>query len=103
MEDRRTVLLVPSELVSKTISEAEEYLEHWDFQLPEIIGYGTLSHRAHADALEKANPEMIIADEGHALGNLESACTARVGNFLAPRPDCVFGVLGGSLMGESLL
>ena len=99
-----TVLLVPSELIPKTEWEAQEYAKHWEFEMPEVIGYGMLSHKDHADDLTKAAPQMILADEvAPHLFNRGSACTRRVAEYLTANPETVFAALSGTLINPSLL
>jgi hypothetical protein len=102
-----TVLLVPSELVDKTEDEAKDYAKHWDFEMPELLGYGMLSHKDHAEDLVDMKPKMIVADEGQHLFNLaDAACARRVRDYLytdGVRNDCIFAVLSGTLVDVSLL
>lgn len=92
-KSRRTVLLVPPKLKSKLFElELPELSEHW--KLPQVVNaakhegayvdgaiyvvsYTDLSNPRRSTLLENIQPDVVIADEGHALRHFTAACTKR--------------------------
>lgn len=94
-----TLLLVPAALRDKTYAEFEDLAEHW--QLPYVIrpedtitttpkkcpllyvlAYETLSSVRYASYLEVIAPDLIIADEAHALQSMKSGRSRRVFRYI---------------------
>ena len=100
---RRPVLLIPAKLRRKTLLDIAQLRRHWQIQAPRILHYETLSHPKHADALERLQPDLLLADEAHKLKNLRTAaCAKRVNRYMQAHPDCLFAPLSGTVTTRSL-
>jgi len=112
---RKTVLLVPAQLKSKTLnSDLPEYAEH--FILPPIydskdytgqdgvfvVAYEELSDTDSTDLLDKIQPDLIVADEAHKLRNPGAARTKRFLRFVRHHA-CHFVAMTGSAMSKEIL
>jgi hypothetical protein len=104
LEVDRTVVLVPSGLVTKTREEYHVLREHWIVDhMPEVIGYELLGRVQAEGLLEQLAPKLIVADEAHRLKNPKAACTRRVKRYLKERAGQVIYVpLSGTLTGAAL-
>lgn len=90
MSSKQAVLLVPPQLRDQLKKMIGLYARHW--RLPAIrfgrggaldglrvFGYSEISVQSGADALEDADPDLVIADESH---NLKAKTAARTRRFL---------------------
>lgn len=92
---KRTLLLVPAALREKTYGDFEELSKHW--RLPNVMtttnprvgepvlrvmGYESLSSVNQANFIDEFNPDLIIADEAHALQSMKSGRSRRVFRFI---------------------
>lgn len=105
MDSKKSVLLVPPALKKKTLWEIE-YVYGLHFNLPMdrliIIAYSQLSSARHADILERIEPDLIIADECHALRHRSSARTKRFMRYMKEMPGTRFAGLSGTITNRSL-
>jgi hypothetical protein len=102
---RRPVLLVPANLICKTIEDFETWRRH--FKIPHnirLISYSKLGLETYANLLENYQPDLIMADEAHKLRHVRrSAVARRVMRYLHEHPECRFIALSGTLSNSSLL
>lgn len=73
----RPLLIVPAKLLAKTEREKAILSAHWLIPSIRVVSYEWLGRVQGADALEKYQPDLIIADECHKLKNLRGAAVAR--------------------------
>jgi len=99
----RPVYLLPPGLVGVVLAEAARFGGAFDIR-PDltILPYSLLSHPAWRGVLEELRPDLIIADEAHALRNLRSTRTRRVLRYLAEHDECRFVALSGTLTTRSI-
>lgn len=105
MDSKCAVLLVPPRLKRKTIREIEQlYGLYFDLPLDRlhIIAYSELSSAKHAEILNELKPDLIIADEGHALARPQSARTKRFKRYMDEHPECRFAILSGTVSRKSI-
>lgn len=103
LQAKRAVLLVPAKLVGKTEHDFKELAKHWPVPKHlEIISYSRISHKKHHKLLWDIEPELILADEAHALANDRAACTRRVRDFLDDFPNTAFVPMSGTMVNRSL-
>lgn len=102
LEAKRALLFVKAGLRDKTIKDIREYRRHW--QIPDfaIVNYEQLSNANFADVLERVNPDLIMADEAHALKNSKAARTKRFLRFMKGSQDTKFMALSGTMARNSL-
>lgn len=104
LEARRPLLLLPAALIDKTRKEAYEYSKHW--VIPPFIrmeSYEKLGRPDHANLLQEAEPDVIVADECHRLRNTGAASTKRVKRYLETHPNTIFVGMSGTIMKRSIL
>jgi hypothetical protein len=100
----RPVLLAPAKLRKKTVRDFERLRKDWMVHPRiEFISYEMLSRKKQADVLFEIKPDLIMADEAHALRNLSSSRTKRVKRFMAENPQVPFVPLSGTFAKRSLL
>jgi len=105
----KVLVLVPAALRDKTRRDFEALSEHWICNCTiEVESYERIGRVNGPDTLLDMHPDMIIADEAHALRNLKAAVTRHVGRYLLWRradPDvemCRFVAVSGTLTSRSL-
>lgn len=98
----RVLLLVPAALREKTKAEAQLYKKHFKFDLPKILSYEMLSRASGLEELRGYAPDLIVCDEAHALKDLSSARTGRVGIYLSENPECRLVVMSGTLFNKTI-
>lgn len=104
-EALRPLLLIPAELVEKTRRDFRMLAAHFHVPaelVPVVMSYELLGREQSAAELERINPDLIMADEGHRLKNPKAAVTRRVKRHLDAHPSCRFAVLSGSLTTRAL-
>ncbi len=92
IECERPVMLLPPSVKDEMESDVlptlrQHYKIHPNLQL---ISYSTLQTVKGADALQRARPDVIIADEVNNLKNLTSARSKRVKHWMKVHPQTVF-------------
>jgi len=98
----RPLLLVPAKLLTKTQKEKEELSQHWDIGFLRIMSYEWLGRVQAADALERYQPDLIIADECHKLRNLNAAVTRRVGRWFRSSETTKCVAMSGTITKRSI-
>ncbi len=99
---RRPLILTRSKLVPQMRRNIEEWRrEYFIGAKPRVLGYGMLSSMRKARILEELSPDIIIADEAHALKNPKSARTGRVLDYVAAS-GCEFVPMTGSISSRSI-
>ena len=104
-EAERPLLLVPAAVRDQTFRKVvPEMSKHWQMH-PEltVLGYSELSLAKNANILEQINPDMIIADECHALKATRSGRTKRVKRFMRENPSTTFIALSGTVTNHSIM
>lgn len=101
---KRAVLLVKPDLRDQLLKvDWPFYGQH--FRLPEnvtILSYSQLSTAKSADALDRLEPDLIVADECHALKSVDAARTKRFKRYMKAHPACRFVGLSGSMSTRSI-
>jgi len=100
---KRPLLLCPPALVEQMKEDAFTWAPFFDFTPPEILSYGKLSTVAGSAILEGLRPDLIIADEVHALRHKTSARTKRVLRYFREHPGAGFVGVSGTITARSLL
>jgi hypothetical protein len=93
---KRTVLVVPDNLVEKTNYEFRQYAQHWIGPRPgpRIIGYKDLQRKTADDLIKRLQPDFWILDEVDVLANQEGSATWRIANDVAERNVPVLAMTG---------
>lgn len=106
-EGRALLLTMPS-LVEQTKAHNAEWSErYYPCVPPEVVSYTTLSGRKGQGLLERIRPRLIICDEAHTLGNMQSARTKRFLRFAhmtfrEGEEPCRFVFMSGSFLKRSI-
>ena len=64
---KRPLLLCPPALVEQMKEDAFAWAPFFDFNAPTVLSYGKLSTVAGSAILDELRPDLVIADEVHAL------------------------------------
>lgn len=100
----RVVILCPAtmrhELEGRLIPRLRKEI---DFVPPIVVSYSQLQDARFDDILEKANPQLVVADEFHFLKNDNAARTKRFDRFFDGHPDTVLVGTSGTGMRRSVL
>lgn len=99
---KRSLLFVKAALREKTQKDLREYREHWQIPNVALVTYEMLSNANFAGTLENVNPDLIIADEVHALKSNKAARTRRFLRYMKGAPKCMFIALSGTIARNSL-
>lgn len=103
MRAKRPVLFVPPQLRAQTRQVLKHAKDNWLLHPNlQVIGYSELSLAKNAHLLESIKPDLIVADEAHALKNPKSARTRRVARYMNDQPQTRFVALSGSVARRSL-
>jgi hypothetical protein len=99
---QRPLYLMPAGLIAKTLTEEIEYRRQWVLPaLRQIKSYESLGPVGGADYLGRYRPDLIVADEAHALKNPAASVTRRVMRYLdAERP--IFAPMTGTPYSTSI-
>lgn len=104
---QRPVLLVPGSLKKKTTRDRRVYNKQFyllDASRYPIVSYEWLSRSGNAEKLwREYDPDMLVADEAHALKNRDASVTRKIARRLLQRPDTVFVPMSGTLLYASVL
>jgi len=96
----RPLLLTKAALVQKTLKEGEELKRHWKIRSDiRVASYNKIS--TQPGFLEDMAPDLIVADEVHALGNLKSGRTRRVKRYMQEHEPAFVG-LSASVLKRSM-
>lgn len=103
LNSRRALLLVPNALIEQTHQE----IKRWREVYPIIEGlrvepYSILSSKGGRRLLLDYNPDLVVADEAHALRRRESTRTKRLIEFYRANPRARFVALSGTLTARAL-
>lgn len=101
MDSKRAVLLLPSQLMKKTLKEIDSvYNKHFEIPLQQlrIHSYEQLSTAKTGDLLEEIRPDLIILDEAHHLKNPSTARGKRFKRYMDDNPGCRLVVLSGTMI-----
>jgi hypothetical protein len=104
MDVDRTAVLVPAKLREKTKRDFADLAKHW--QAPadiRIFGYEELGVVSGAEKLQAYAPGLVVADEVHALRNMDASRTRRVVRYLREHPDVAFMAMSGTPITRSLM
>ena len=100
---QKPVLLLPANLLEKTRRDIQTLRTTWHIPANvTTISYEMLGHAAHAQDLELACPDAIIADEVHKLKSTDAAVTARVKRYMQKKPQTKFVALSGTMIRNSM-
>lgn len=103
VQAERPVLLLPAALKEKTIAELRILCNHWRIPLRlRFYSYQELGLVTGAETLERARPDLIIADEAHRLKNKRAGVTRRVSRYMDAHPETMFLALSGTFMKHSI-
>lgn len=108
---KRPLLVLPANLIAKTMRERAEYARDW--VLPrrlEMVSYERLSRVSKKPGcdvamntfLEDYAPDIIICDEAHKIKNAKTAVHRRMRRYVHNRKPA-FVALSGTLIGEKLM
>lgn len=101
----RTVLLVPAALKNQLLTrDFADYGRHFKLPLDRItvVAYSELSIVSGADVLDRVKPDLIIADECHAISRANSARSKRWVRYMQANPGTRFCGLSGTVTRRSL-
>ncbi len=98
----RTVIMMPPPMVEPFKKEIDKFKHFFIVPnpVPEIVPYSILSSASGTDLLKRLNPQVIIADEGHALMHADSARTKRLMRFFSENPNTIFITLSGTFFAK---
>lgn len=99
---KRPLYLTFASLVEKTQRDIFEWSQHYDFDVPEIVSYERLSQEDSSDFLTRMAPDLIMADEAHALANPTAARTKRFTRYIKTNPETRFACMSGSFGGGEI-
>lgn len=100
----RPLILIPGSMVEDTEHKLREARLDWDIPADlRLMTYNLLGQPQSGaqldgtpDALTRADPDLIFADEGHYLKHADAAVTKRVNRFLKNKPTCLFAYASGT-------
>jgi hypothetical protein len=123
MKSKQAVLLVPPGLVEQLIRDYLAWSEHFitptfivsgvsgkidrswihvGQPVVHVISYSRFSRAESTDLLERLQPDLILADEAHAIRNRSAARTGRVLRYFAKHLETRLCVWSGTLTAKSL-
>lgn len=104
---RRPALIVPAALkrqVHRMIGEwSQGYRTHRDLLSGAAIhSYEMISSINSAHYLDRVNPDLLVFDEAHLLGNAKASRWKRIARFVMHHPECRVVMLSGTLTSRSI-
>lgn len=98
----RSVIMMPPPMVESFKKEIDRWKQYFILPCPEpeIVPYSILSSASGTDLLTRIKPQVIIADEGHALMHEDSARTKRLMRFFAENPNTIYITMSGTFFGK---
>lgn len=81
----RPLILVPGDLMEKTLADLTEARRHWVFPTPRVMSYERLSLAHTGPELEAYNPDLIVADECHEMKNIRAGRVKKLGRYMEAR------------------
>lgn len=103
MYAERPLLLHPPSMRRELAEAVALWSPHFDFRPPQTYAYSELSQSTATSFLDWYRPDLIIADEAHALRHATASRTKRVVRYLKANPTCRFVPLSGTMTARSLL
>ena len=101
--DKRAVYLTTPSLKRQVDDMLDEYRDSFHVRDDLVVeSYSALSSQRRARLLEDFAPELIVADECHALAKPSAARTKRFLRYMKRNPETVFCGLTGSMVRKSL-
>jgi hypothetical protein len=114
---KTAVLLLPPQLKIQMLEfDIPYYEQHWkmpnlassEWHFPGrpnlyVVGYSELSSKKGTDLLMRIKPDLIIADEAHALRNPSAARTKRFYRLMNHLPQTKFIAMSGTLVSKSFM
>lgn len=98
-----SVVLVPPILKAKALADKEHLGLHFCISDPHIVSYSELSSVRGSDVLQRIRPDLIVADEAHALKHRSATRTKRFLRYMRENPGTRFCALSGTMTDKSLL
>lgn len=99
----RPLMLYPPSMRSQWRADVAEWSAEYNFETPRDMAYSELSDAKASTFLDYYRPDLLIADEAHALRHATAARTKRVARYLREHPECRVLLLSGTITGRSLL
>lgn len=102
--NKRAVILTKPGLVRQAEELLAEYRQHFRIRDDlQWLAYSTLSSAKGASSLHDLQPELVIADECHALKDKSAARTKRFLRYFKQHPKTLFCGLSGTITKRSIL
>jgi hypothetical protein len=104
----RAVLLAPANLRAKTEQDFAEWVGDYPCDPPVFVSYEKLSHPNGAHLLDELDPDLVICDEAHCLGNAAATRTKRFMRWArerlpgGDRKPARFVFMSGSFLGSGI-
>lgn len=99
----RPLLLLPPPMRDQFSRDLVAWSPYYRFTAPRVMAYSELSRPNATDFLDSFRPDLIIADEAHALRDVTSARTKRVIRYFREHPGTRFVAMSGTITKKSLL
>lgn len=105
LRSQRPLLLVPASVRDQTLRKVlPQMRKHWRLHpMLRVESYTAISLEKNANLLETYAPDLILADECHALAGQSSGRTKRVRRYIAAHPETRFLAVSGTVTNRSLL
>lgn len=102
MKASRPLLLVEASYLPVLEQEREKWSTSFKIPEVEVLTYEKLSHPNSRRLLFSLAPDLIVADEGHNLKDLNSVRTKRIIEYMIERPRTTFAVMSGTMTSRSI-
>lgn len=101
---RRPLLVVPASLKTQTNAQYAVWSKLYRCgPSPVVVSYETVSALGHKGTLDALQPDLIILDEFHLVGNAVSARWLRIARYIQQNPTCRVVALSGTAISASIL